>query len=58
MGIHYLSIARTLTGTTTTGQGGPGNKNKKTVFQHTSKPPISRSGTLLPDVVDSHTQDY
>ncbi len=51
LGVHDLLIAGTLTSATTTGQGEPDNHSNYKVAPRCSKPPISRSEYLLPDVV-------
>ena len=50
----YLTMARTLTGTTNTSQSGPGSNRSEAVLNISQS---SRCGTSLSDVVLCHTQD-
>lgn len=53
-----LSIAGTLTGAITRGQGEHMNNSNKDVVSGSSKYPISRLEALLRNIVYFHTQDF
>lgn len=57
-GDHSLTIAGNLTGAATTNQGGTGRKSNLDVVLRFPNSPISRSESLLAEVVYHHTENY